>query len=909
MFVFEIIDEVKEVIGSCDDETAFKRLTEAWRVLSNKAHFKSFVGYVDLCTCNQGTHFTLPVEVETPLAVNIGGRPQIFRNTWSEFHFNGAGSGEHRKTLWNWDDSGFFPTVMNILDNGEIIAVAKSINDTDALIRIFGLDENGHDLRTQDPDGTWKDGVRIPIQLKTDFPFELIKPDPDRYFVRNFATLPIVNFTSDIDHELETGAEVTLTVSIAPVPPPLVDNTNFFARLVDDNTVTLHPTREDSLADTNAIVISTADPASRFNLTDRRGFIVETKMTTTAAHNLTTGGIVGFTGTLPTPLVIDVNFFARVIDTLNYTIHPTESDADNGTNAIDIQDTVAPFISITKRNLTPTNIFNFIVDHNYLTGDAVRMNNPTGVLPGGFVEGVDFFVNKKSNTSLTLHSTVNDAQADINPINATDAGVGSSSLVKTILCSAVLGNVNNILATAHNLDLAGGDFLQFATDGVLPTPVTQNTVFQAEPPASANSFTLNDTVPNPINITAVGSGQLFLLISRAFTIGFDDTWGVDTTNLNDADEIKFDSTLTLPTCTPGIDETTTFFVKVISSGVVEIYTDAGLTSQIAINAFGTGVLFLALERTVSASPLSSAVQISPTGFLKDNAIVRFETTSALPAPLSSGVDFKVIKVVGSTDRVTFTTATDIPIVFATIGDGLHNFINKDLFKVDLAFQLQVDDNEYADGDKVTATSDGTLPPPILIDTDLFIRRISEDLVEIYDTEANSKAAPATTGRIEATGAGEGTHIFTQILPNWKVSRVDRVLKSVTNDTITVHAWDVGRKEFLTLLGEYRWYETEPRYRRIVLAQCCQWIRMRFHLKPFTIRSKEDFIPIQHTTALKLQVEALDLKDKKFLAEGQSFEDDAVKYLEEEETIQAGPETISLQMDDDVYMNTDDQYMT
>src|SRR5579859_7266684 len=102
LIVADLVPDVKLVLGQCDQATIYRYLTDAIVALAPKFDWDPLVGYMDLCTTTDGRTLTLPPEVDTPLAVNIGGFPVSFRSKWFEFHLNSDGSGA--ETDWNWDD-------------------------------------------------------------------------------------------------------------------------------------------------------------------------------------------------------------------------------------------------------------------------------------------------------------------------------------------------------------------------------------------------------------------------------------------------------------------------------------------------------------------------------------------------------------------------------------------------------------------------------------------------------------------------------------------------------------------------------------------------------------------------------------------------------------------------------------
>lgn len=121
-----------------------------------------------------------------------------------------------------------------------------------------------------------------------------------------------------------------------------------------------------------------------------------------------------------------------------------------------------------------------------------------------------------------------------------------------------------------------------------------------------------------------------------------------------------------------------------------------------------------------------------------------------------------------------------------------------------------------------------------------------------------------------------------------VKRITRVTKPVTAGFVTLVAWDPGRAEGSSTIGQYWPQDTEPTYTRIKLSNnLCDgktsWVRMRYRKETFKITSGEDLIPLQSTQAILLMVKALRKHGEDDLATAEGYEQKAVQYLQEEQS--------------------------
>jgi len=156
--VAEIWDESKEIFGHCDEPKLLRQISEAVLLLTDKGEIDTLVGYVDVCVSE--SCITLPREVETVLAVNIGGRPALGHDELFSFHLNGPGD-FNQTCNFDWFNTGSFPTYRDLRCPAKLIAFLDKEEDEGATLRVFGFDNQNRPLRTQ-VNGVWEDGLLVP---------------------------------------------------------------------------------------------------------------------------------------------------------------------------------------------------------------------------------------------------------------------------------------------------------------------------------------------------------------------------------------------------------------------------------------------------------------------------------------------------------------------------------------------------------------------------------------------------------------------------------------------------------------------------------------------------------------------------------------------------------------------------
>lgn len=456
MFVSEIFSEASEILGTTDQEKVFRKLTQAVQALMESGNWFHTTREVDVCTGWDGFTVTLPKDIEVPLAVNIDGSPTYFRGRLFQYHVNQGGSFE--SVNWAWDDRGFVATQMDIRQPAQVIAVAESDADVGATLRLVGTDQWNRDLRGQTSAGTGVDGIIIPVHSLSDFARGTIAPDGNTIATRDVAVTPITDFVSTSPHQLNSGQGVILSTVSGTTPTGITNSNQYFVGVVNPTTIQLYNDPLYAQSGTYPIALSSIAGAGTLKLTDQRNvrLITSVELTSAPIITLDVGNEVTFTGTLPSPLIANVTYFANVLDSTNLQIYTTLTDAQAKTNPVYLTGTMGSFFIYLRRPIAPVTKLTFTIPHYYSTGDLVQANSNGGNLPSPLVLSQNYYVYVIDALTVTLHVNNSDAIVGRNPIILTSAGSGQNSLDKLIPASAVIGNTNNILASNVGLIPATG---------------------------------------------------------------------------------------------------------------------------------------------------------------------------------------------------------------------------------------------------------------------------------------------------------------------------------------------------------------------------------------------------------------------------------------------------------------------
>lgn len=172
----DIYSEAKKIIGQCDDPMFFRWCGDAFDLIANKLDLEGQKSFCDICTagcsctsgsnCNCGAScgrrcVSLPREIDTVLAVNIGGQPTLGFGTLFNFHLN-AGGDCKTTCQFSWQDQGkWHYTYRDLITPALLVAYLQTPEDNGKQLIVYGYDDKGQVLRRQ-VGGQWMNGYQVP---------------------------------------------------------------------------------------------------------------------------------------------------------------------------------------------------------------------------------------------------------------------------------------------------------------------------------------------------------------------------------------------------------------------------------------------------------------------------------------------------------------------------------------------------------------------------------------------------------------------------------------------------------------------------------------------------------------------------------------------------------------------------
>lgn len=461
-----------------------------------------------------------------------------------------------------------------------------------------------------------------------------------------------------------------------------------------------------------------------------------------------------------------------------------------------------------------------------------------------------------------------------------------------------------------------GVFVEFQSTGTLPNPLIAGTAYRAENPTAGNTFTIKATDYSDIDIKSSGSGTIYVVLSRTFSVGFTGNWRGDYTSLNQTQGFYFGTDFLLPTTTPTIDNgVTEFWLRKDTNKSGRVYTTeqnaniGGITGKVIPTVFGTGQTYFGIRFRVSPSVYDNLIEPDNIQFIADDEIVNFTSSGTLPSPLVAGTDYTV-KLFGNRVKV-YQGGTLVPIT--TPGTGRLTLDIRRVMTVQPSTSIYAPACLYETGDKISvrAEENDVLPNGLVAGTTYYVRKINSDEFELYNTLANAQNLSSTTGRVEYLTSGNKTtskFFVDSVQGPVLVKTVAHIEKPKTDGYVSLYAFDYGRSNDMTLIGQYHPDEVNPSYRRIRIGKKCAWARIAYRLTPPTITSMQDYIPLEHERAIITAVHACDLEDKDFAEQAVRYWGVAFNYLKNQQEHLDGHAFQPPQIQNLVYADGEDPVM-
>jgi hypothetical protein len=710
-----------------------------------------------------------------------------------------------------------------------------------------------------------------------------------------------------------TGATATATInsatlnvsSIATVGTIATATTSAPHGYSKDQTVTI--SGADQLVYNGPKVITSVPLTTISGVTISRIGAIATAVTPTP-HDYSTGDVVTIAGA--SPAGYNGNVVVTVFSNPNeftYTVASTLTTPATGTITSSVPDPTGTTFTFNAPSGTPASINSGITSFSgevtsiqvvtsgsgYTSVPTVTITPSTGVfvaftstgsLPAPLVSGTAYRAEVPLNTS-TGNFTVKGS--DFSDINITSTGTGT---VYVSLSRSFSVTFNNNWEGEFN-NLSTGQEIYFGTDYLLPntnpsidngvTPFYLNKINNETGKVyntSLNAIAGLTSDGSPISITSITSVLTTATVTTSSNHGY--TAG-DTVTITGASPVGYNKSQAVIISTPALNQFTYAIDGALANSTTgSVYKTSGL---ITIISFGSGQSYYALRKAFQSLPFGDLITPSGIQYLNEDEVVRFSTTNTLPSPLLAGTDY-TIKLSGNSFKV-YLGSTLQSLTTPGIGQLSVDIIRQ--FNVLPSTSIDAYQAQFNTGDAVVprAKEGDVLPTGLTAGTTYYARRIDNDSFELYDTANNARNETSVAGRRSYTTSGntnESTFIIDSITPPVFVKSVYQVDKPITEGYVSLYAYDYGRSNDMTLIGQYHPSEVNPQYRRIRIGKPCAWARISYRIQTPSITSVYDFIPLEQERAIITAVHACDLEDKDFADQSARYWQIAFAYLKNQQ---------------------------
>jgi len=609
-------------------------------------------------------------------------------------------------------------------------------------------------------------------------------------------------------------------------------------------------------------------------------------VTTTINHGFSNGQSVLITGAVPTEYngQVTISTAGPATNTFTYTVQSGLLSPATGTISVfsrPATGTMTCALKAGSQAVATANITTSFVSHfTLISGGSGYTEAPQVKITGGNGSGAT--------------ATANVSAGVVTGLNLITSGTGYTSVPTVTITPST------------------GVFVNFSSTGSLPSPLVSGTAYRAETPLNTltGTFTVKNADFSDVNITSAPTGTFYVVLSRSFGVDFTNNWLGDFTSLSTGQQIYFGTDYSLPTTTPSIDNgVTPAYLSIISTSLAKAYSNVGLTTLINIDSFGTGQTYYAIRTQVSPSVDSNLIKPINTAYLSEDEVVQFSTSGTLPTPLLASTDYN-IKIIGDSVRVYSGSS---PVVLTSTGIGQLSLDIIRSVNVQPSTSIVATSSLYETGTQLVARANtgDVLPNGLLANTNYYVRRINNNSFELYDTAANAINLPSTTGRRSYTTSGNSvssTFFVDAIYDPIFVKSVAHVEKPITDGYVSLYAWDYGRSNDMTLIGQYHPTEVNPSYRKIRIGKPCAWARIIYKVTSPSISSVYDFIPLEQERAIIAAVHAVDLEDKDFADQSARYWQIAFAYLKNQQESIDGHAMSVPQINSITYGDTTDPVM-
>ena len=437
---------------------------------------------------------------------------------------------------------------------------------------------------------------------------------------------PVTTLTFSIPHYFSTGDTVQAFTAGGTLPLPLISGQNYFVYVVDSYTVTIHTNPSDAISGTNPISFTTQGSGTNSIVK-----LIPATANLGQTSNITASGL-----SVNSPSGAGASVTANVVGSVTGI---TITNGGSGyTTTPTIQFSAPPNPPINSNQQVRTATGYAVVVSNAITGIVIT-DGGLGYTGAPTISIIGVGSNATATAQITLSyvssfNVVSGGSGYTTPPAITITGAGSGATATATIANGKVTAVNVVTqgsgystAPVISVTPSTGVFIQFSSTGTLPSPLVAGTTYIAQPPlnSATGTFTVVDQFFNPVNIVSNGTGSLYVQLSRAFAIGFNNKWTGSFDGLTTGQLVQFASDYLFPTVSQA---STSGYIAKISNTLAKFYSTQGAaTAGFPI----TGINVQSGGSEYSLTPIVSLVGGSGTYTTAPTAVVERDINSPFVA--------------------------------------------------------------------------------------------------------------------------------------------------------------------------------------------------------------------------------------------------------------------------------------
>ena len=390
---------------------------------------------------------------------------------------------------------------------------------------------------------------------------------------------PVTTLTFSVPHYFSTGDVVQAFTAGGTLPLPLIAGQNYYVHVLTTTSVTIHTNAIDAIAGTNPIILTTAGSG-----TNSLVKLIPATANLGQTSNITASGL-----SVNSPSGSGASATANVVGSVTG-VNIVGNGGTGYTTIPQVQFSAPPNPPVNSNQQVRTATGYAVTDGNHVTAIVIT----DGGL--GYTGAPTISIIGTNTTQATATATI--TLSYVSSFNIVSGGSGYTAAPAVKITGAGSGatataTIANGQVTAINIVAQGsgytsspvvsitpstGVFIQFSSTGTLPSPLVAGTTYIVQPPlnAATGTFSVVDQFFNPVNITSNGTGTLYVQLSRAFSIGFNNLWSGNFAGLTTGQLLQFGSDYLFPTLSPA---SSSGYIAVISNTLAKFYS-----SQLEANA-------------------------------------------------------------------------------------------------------------------------------------------------------------------------------------------------------------------------------------------------------------------------------------------------------------------------------------